>query len=186
MVEQTLGFAGADVPGRERRAVEVAPLIERAIVAAGMHGSPLVVERDISTGLPAVLGDAGALERAIGNLLGNARKHAASGRARVTARPGPGPVPQSVVIQVSDDGPGIPEDEQRRLFEPFFRGRAAREEQVPGSGLGLAVVRRIVEGHGGGVTVQSAPGAGSTFTITLPAGPAEANPVRDASAHPAG
>jgi signal transduction histidine kinase len=188
MVEQTLGFAGADVPARPARPVELGPLIERGCALAGEPGAPsapFTVERDVAPGLPTVLGDAAALERAVANLVANARRHAAAGgRARVSAR-GSGTPPRAVVIEVSDDGPGIPEDEQRRLFEPFFRGRAAREAQVPGSGLGLAVVRRIVEAHRGRLTVRSAEGRGSTFTITLPAGAAAPDPVPDAAAHPA-
>jgi signal transduction histidine kinase len=144
------------------------------------------VERAVAAGLPPVVGDAAALERALANLVGNARKHAAAGgRVRVEVQPGPGTPPRTVLVRVADAGPGIPSDEQRQLFEPFFRGRAARADQVPGSGLGLAVVRRIVEGHGGTVSVASEPGRGSTFTLILPAAPAAGDTLPDAQAHPA-
>jgi len=70
-----------------------------------------------------------------------------------------------VLISVTDDGPGIPLQEQARIFERFYRvgGSAAA-----GTGLGLAIARGLVELHGGTLTVESAPGAGSTFTVTLP------------------
>ena len=66
-------------------------------------------------------------------------------------------------LQVRDSGPGIPEDIRERLFEPFVSGRSG------GSGLGLAIVQRAVQAHRGLVLVDSAPGAGTTFTIFLPA-----------------
>jgi two-component system sensor histidine kinase FlrB len=68
-----------------------------------------------------------------------------------------------VSIDVADDGPGMPEDVKRRLFEPFFTTKGNR-----GTGLGLALVRKVVEDHGGHVTVESTPGEGTCFTLTLP------------------
>jgi signal transduction histidine kinase len=70
---------------------------------------------------------------------------------------------QAVRLQVRDDGPGIPDEIRNRLFDPFVSGRAG------GSGLGLAIVQRAVEAHRGLVLVESQPGAGTTFTIFLPA-----------------
>jgi signal transduction histidine kinase len=70
---------------------------------------------------------------------------------------------QAVRLQVRDDGPGIPEEIRNRLFDPFVSGRTG------GSGLGLAIVQRAVEAHRGLVLVESEPGAGTTFTIFLPA-----------------
>ena len=81
-------------------------------------------------------------------------------------------------IAVDDHGPGLDADEQRQVFEPFFRGRDAVANQIQGSGLGLSLVRRIVDAHGGRVELESAPGRGSTFTICLPAGLAGARPRR--------
>jgi two-component system sensor histidine kinase GlrK len=74
-------------------------------------------------------------------------------------------------IVIEDRGPGVAPDEMRRLFEPFFRGRRAAESQAPGSGIGLALVRRIVEAHDG--TVQARPlSRGMAFVLRLPAAPA--------------
>jgi signal transduction histidine kinase len=74
---------------------------------------------------------------------------------------------ECVVIEVSDRGPGIDAGERRRIFEPFVRGRAAASTRVPGNGLGLSIVRRVAEGHGGRVDVSSHAGGGATFRIEL-------------------
>ena len=84
------------------------------------------------------------------------RRSYAAGRTRVRVR-------------IRDEGRGIPDADLERIFEPFFRGRSARADQVEGSGLGLSVVKRVVEAHGGRVEVSSEPGEGSTFIVDLPA-----------------
>jgi signal transduction histidine kinase len=70
---------------------------------------------------------------------------------------------------VSDTGPGISPEEQARLFERFFRGEAGRKSNAPGTGLGLAICQEIVQRHNGRITIESAVGQGSTFTVWLPA-----------------
>jgi signal transduction histidine kinase len=75
------------------------------------------------------------------------------------------------VLRIRDEGMGIPAEEQTRLFEAFFR--AGNVQQIPGTGLGLAIVKQAVEMHGGTITVESAPGAGTAFTITVPDMPPE-------------
>jgi len=105
------------------------------------------------------------------NLIGNAIKYAGADRwvgVTVTAHRGPRP---EVRIAVEDHGAGLDAEEQRLVFEPFFRGKAAVANQIKGSGLGLSLVRRISDAHGGRVGLVSAPGHGSTFTISLPAVP---------------
>jgi signal transduction histidine kinase len=74
-----------------------------------------------------------------------------------------------VRITVSDHGAGIPAADLPHIFEPFYRGEDAIQKQIQGHGLGLSLVRRIVEAHGGKVAVSTRPGAGTSFTITLPA-----------------
>jgi two-component system, OmpR family, sensor histidine kinase BaeS len=74
-----------------------------------------------------------------------------------------------VRITVSDHGPGIPANELPHIFDPFFRGGDAMAQQIHGNGLGLSLVKRIVNAHGGQVTVVTKPGMGSAFTIALPA-----------------
>jgi signal transduction histidine kinase len=74
-----------------------------------------------------------------------------------------------VVFAVEDRGIGIEADDKKHIFEPFYRGRDAVAQQIQGSGLGLNLVMRIAEAHGGRVGVSSEPGKGSTFTLALPA-----------------
>jgi signal transduction histidine kinase len=73
-----------------------------------------------------------------------------------------------VEIAVRDRGPGIPSSDLAHVFEPFYRGRTAMEQQIHGSGLGLSLVKRIAEAHGGGVEVSSVPGEGTCFSLFLP------------------
>lgn len=101
------------------------------------------------------------------NLLTNAVRHSSTGRPvelEATGLPNGG-----VRLRVQDHGDGIPSDELSRLFQKYFRGRAAQGK--PGAGLGLYLVKRIVEGHGGTIDVRSALGAGTTFVVSLPATP---------------
>ena len=76
-----------------------------------------------------------------------------------------------IEIRVSDRGAGIPRDELRHIFDPFYRGRRAVEDQIHGTGLGLSLVKRIVEAHEGTVTVDSEPGKGTEFVVRIPAAP---------------
>ncbi len=127
---------------------------------------PLVTARGqrLAVNLPKepvlVHADADRLERALLNLLGNAHKY---GRPEGTIRVEVG----HTFVSVSDDGPGIPEAEQSRIFERFYRSDNEATRQTPGSGLGLPIARALVELHGGRVSVESAPGRGATFRVTL-------------------
>jgi signal transduction histidine kinase len=110
--------------------------------------------------------DPDAFARALWNLLDNAVKYSGSSRtvtvnAEVRDR--------SVSISVGDRGLGIPRHEHNEIFKKFVRGTASRAHGIKGTGIGLAMVRHIVQAHGGTVRVESAPGEGSTFTIVLPA-----------------
>jgi signal transduction histidine kinase len=73
-----------------------------------------------------------------------------------------------VEIRVADRGPGIPEEEQKRIFDPFFRGQRAMQDQVHGTGLGLNLVKKIVEAHGGTIRVKSEPMKGAEFIVRIP------------------
>ena len=113
-----------------------------------------------------VFGDEDLLVTAVRNLIGNAVAYSEPGtRVAVGGRSADG----VVEITVTDQGQGIPGDEQQRIFERFYRVDAARSRRTGGTGLGLAIVKHICANHGGDVTVWSEEGRGSTFTIRLPA-----------------
>jgi signal transduction histidine kinase len=185
LVAQTLALAGIQSGGRTARPEPVAPaeLAEEALADFGwlLAERGLDVERDLPPDLPPVLGDRAALRRALANLLDNAVKYAAEGGwIAVRGRAGDG----TVALTVEDRGPGIAPEDRPHLFEPFYRGRGVAPGAVPGSGLGLALVRQIAESHGGTVEVAPGPeGRGCAFTLRLPAAPASA--LRAAAA-PAG
>ena len=110
------------------------------------------------------------LEQAVVNLVDNAVNYSPPGsRVGVEARQGV----DGIVISVEDHGCGIPQDEQTRIFERFYRVDKARSRAVGGTGLGLAIVKHILQVHRGGVTVESALGKGSTFRLHLPANPTD-------------
>jgi two-component system sensor histidine kinase BaeS len=105
------------------------------------------------------------LRQAIGNLVTNALRHTpAGGRVTLSTRT----EADAQVIDVADTGPGLSAAEQALVFERFWRAEKSRSRQTGGSGLGLSIVRKLAEAHGGTVTVRSEPGAGATFTLRLP------------------
>ena len=175
MVEQVMAFAGFNA-GRdlsERTAAEVSVLIANAVADNGalIERNGFTLERCISPGLPAVVVNTAALTQAIANLISNAVKYSGPSRwVRVTAEAAPGSRRNEIRITVEDRGIGIRPDEQDRIFEPFFRSRDVLASTMRGSGLGLSLVRRIVEAHGGTISVRSSPGQGSAFTLHLPCG----------------
>ncbi len=151
----------APVPG-DLRAVarEAARAIEPLVAARGQR---LTVALP-NTPVPALI-DATRLGGALLNLLGNAQKY---GRAGGTIRLTLAVAGREAILSVSDDGPGIPHDDQRRIFERFYRPATVAARGVVGSGLGLPLVRATAERHGGRAWVESVPGDGATFRIALP------------------
>ena len=118
---------------------------------------------DVPDGLPPICADANRLERIFSNLLSNALKYSDPGTpVRISARP----EDRVVQVAVADQGRGIAPEDLPHLFERFYRAGTGRT--VEGIGLGLYITRMLVEAHGGGIWVESEPGAGSTFYFTLP------------------
>ncbi len=144
----------------------------RTVVSAGVAVVAPVLERrtlDLAVDLPEepvpFLGDRDMLERVVINLVGNAVKFTPEGgRVDVALALGE----ECALISVSDTGIGIPAEEQERLFSRFFRSSLAQQQAIPGSGLGLSIARAIVDKHGGSMSVESQPGEGTTFRISLP------------------
>jgi len=115
--------------------------------------------------LPVVAGDPGRLEQVLNNLVSNAIKYSPDGGTiEISGRV----LPNEVVVTVSDQGVGIPLEEQPRVFERFFRGARERNQRTPGAGLGLYLVKSIVQAHGGRVWVESNPGEGTAFSFVIP------------------
>jgi signal transduction histidine kinase len=169
MVEQTLQFAAVQAGKRQYSVQPVAAgelvrlAVEEARPAAEEEGFQIAL--DLPEGLPLVEADAGAASHCLQNLIGNAVKYGGDARwVGVSARE----VGGEVAVTVRDRGPGVDPQELPRIFEPFFRGRRAMEQQIKGSGLGLALARSDAEGFGAKLTVDSAPGEGAAFTLRLP------------------
>jgi signal transduction histidine kinase len=179
LVEQVLKFASAEAGMviRARAPVAVSKLIEDGLRSsrAALEGAGLVIEKNIDPALPPVLADELALRHALQNLIDNALKYGAEGGnwIGISAAPATDNGRAAVEIRVADRGPGIPADEQPYIFDPFFRGRRAVEDQVHGTGLGLNLVKRIVEAHGGTVRVRSEPAQGTEFILRIPVAPPE-------------
>lgn len=188
-VERVLQLAGiaAGNAAASHSAVSVDDLVRQSLAACRVEieARGVSVETDVPDHLPPVHGDATALRSALQNLVSNAVKYGGDARwVRIEAAPVPGHrghrrsalstvTPGAtdaghVAIRVTDRGIGIGADDRKHIFEPFYRGREAVSRQIQGSGLGLNLVSRIAEAHGGRVEVSSEPGRGSTFTLVLP------------------
>lgn len=147
--------------------VDLTALLEQAAstMQAEVQQAGCRLDLHLAPNIPPVTGDPMTLERAFRNLIGNAVRYASGGGwIGVTSQVRDG----GVTVRVSDRGPGIPKDEQARIFDPFFRGKQATFSQVHGAGLGLNLVRNAVECHGGTIAVRS-DGQGTEFEIWLPA-----------------
>ncbi|MFZ1398311.1 MAG: ATP-binding protein, partial [Candidatus Promineifilaceae bacterium] len=156
--------AGVDL-AQER--IEVRPLLESIAEEYWQHAhlAGIKLHVDVPDDVSAITGDGSLLRQAITNLLGNGIKYA----------PNSGPMwlraeqkNEELVLSVQDSGPGIPKQDQMRLFEKFYRVKQRGQEKVKGSGLGLAIVRSIAERHGGRAWCISQQGEGSTFAFSVP------------------
>jgi two-component system phosphate regulon sensor histidine kinase PhoR len=151
-------------------AINLADVIARA-VSDGItvtNGVGVPITQQLDPRLPPVRADAEALRVAIKNLVVNAIRHGAGSAIRISARAIRADGTQ-VVIDVEDDGPGIPEEELPRIFDSFFRGRLARDGAVEGSGIGLSVVYHVARAHGGQVRAARLHPRGTRLSLHLPA-----------------
>ncbi len=159
----------------------VEPIIDAALQAFEPQrlSHPAQVRREVEPGLPAVMADREALSGALLDLLNNAHKY--TGPEKVitvgAARSGP-----TVLLTVTDNGPGIALPDQKRIFDKFYRARDPLERTIEGSGLGLAMVKHIVVAHGGRISVASEVGHGATFTVALPAAEPASPPAKGRAA----
>jgi signal transduction histidine kinase len=164
----------ARTSGPERRAFSLNQVVSDAaqLLAYTARAQGVGVDLDLDPRLPAVVGDAHEIEQAVVNLVSNAQHAIVAARrsGTVTLRTSIGPE-GAAVLDVEDDGPGIPEDHRARIFDPFFTTKAAGQ----GTGLGLWLVYNAVTAHGGKIEVGEASGGGARFRIELPRG--ELRPV---------
>lgn len=149
--------------------MDLRPTSVEDVVRQGVHACAIQLAArrltvTIDPNLPKVLAEATWLQKVICNLLENAAKYSPPGSpVTVSATTGD----DQVLISIADQGPGIDSSEQSLIFEKFYRGRA-QANRLPGTGMGLAISRAIVDAHHGAIAVSSTVGQGSTFSVSLP------------------
>jgi PAS domain S-box-containing protein len=169
LVRELLSFARGGAPGRA--AVALSRALERvlSLLRITLERGRVRIDADVPDDLPAVRADPDGLHQVMVNLLVNASQAVAEGgRIGVRARAAVVEGERMVIIEVHDDGPGVPPPLRERIFDPFFTTRAE------GTGLGLAVCARIVADHGGDLRVREGPMGGAAFVVQLPAAPEDA------------
>ncbi|MET0558545.1 MAG: HAMP domain-containing sensor histidine kinase [Solirubrobacterales bacterium] len=157
------------------RPTDLTPLIEETVrtMRGQTDADRQTVTVQIEPGLPQISGEPDRVRQILVNLLTNAHEYSPEGASiEVSARV----QGAEVEIAVSDNGPGIPENQLEQIFERFVRGDAGLTQRVGGTGLGLAIAKSLVELHGGTISVESASGHGSTFSFRLPVAAAGADP----------
>jgi signal transduction histidine kinase len=168
MVERVLDFAGiSSGNGLSRGDVDVSSVIAEAVrgLDADAYDRGVTIAVHDAPDAPHVIGDGDALRSAVQNVVGNAVKYSPRGATVDVATE----IQDSTVrIRVADRGLGIDAEDLPHIFKPFFRGRRAIGAEVRGSGVGLSVVRHVVDAHHGRIEVDSRPGDGTTVTVTLP------------------
>ncbi len=168
LTEELLDTVAASDPDLHLSPVDVRAVVEEVVTRRRLLGAGRGIQLQERVTFnakdrPRVLGDAGRLQRVLDNLVGNAIKFSPDGGVVTVTVSG---LSDAVEISVADEGPGIEPEEQAAVFEPFHRSPGAA--QVPGIGLGLTIVRTLVERHGGTVVLDSQPGEGAIFRVRLP------------------
>ncbi|MET0995664.1 MAG: HAMP domain-containing sensor histidine kinase, partial [Mycobacterium sp.] len=171
LVEDLLMLARLD----EQRPLENKPVDLLAVAADSVQAARAIApDRTVKLqmtggpGLPEVHGDEARLRQVVANLVGNAIKHTPPD-AQVTVRVGT--TENSVVVEVSDTGQGLSDEDAARIFERFYRADTSRTRETGGAGLGLSIVSALVAAHDGTVGVETALGLGTTFRVELPRDP---------------
>jgi signal transduction histidine kinase len=159
MIDTTLKFARDEATTEPWRRTDVSALLASIVDDMADAGMPVTME----AGEPVVLEcQPGALRRAISNLLDNAMKYGTSARARIVASSA------AIRVVIEDQGPGIPEADLQRVFEPFYRLEQSRNRDTGGTGLGLAIALSVAQTHGGTIALVNRPEGGLRATLSLP------------------
>ncbi len=173
MVDEVLLFAAGkfDRAGFELGPVEIARVVKQSLDFSEpmLRAAGFAVEKDISADLPLVVADPGAVSKCVENLVSNAVKYGGERRwLAIRAKVAPADLQREVQISVEDKGIGIPAKDLANIFEPFYRVQNVREGRIRGVGLGLYLVKRLMEGMGGSVSVSSEIGRGTFFILHFP------------------
>jgi signal transduction histidine kinase len=159
MIGTTLAFASDEVRAEPSRRVDIAALLESVVDDMADAGLPVTM----TPAAPLIYEcQPGALKRALSNLLDNAVKYGKRAQAAIAV------AEDEIEISIDDEGPGIPEGELPRVFQPFYRVEESRNRSTGGTGLGLAITQSIVQAHGGEITLANRPGGGLRASIKLP------------------
>ncbi len=166
---RTLSLAEAGQLALDKQPLELGQVITRVAEKYRLRAEEqnVALSVQVAPNLPQVFADAGRIEQALVNLTENALRYGASdvgGRVTLGARA----VPDGVEAWVSDTGPGIAPEELPHIFERFWRSEKSLSRQTGGSGIGLALVKQLIEAHGGRVSAESTPGQGAMFRVVLP------------------
>jgi len=164
IAHDVLSFARGSTPGMTMFDLNEALCLPIRLVRKHFAADDVEIMEALDPALPPVYGDMGQLQQVLLNLLQNARDAIAGSGIGSSVLVGTRPTNGSAVVEVKDDGPGMPEELQQKVFDPFFTTKPPGE----GSGLGLSIAHRIVERHGGTICVTSRPGEGTCFAIELP------------------
>jgi signal transduction histidine kinase len=159
MIAATLEFARDDTTGEPRRRIDIAALLASIVDDMADAGEPVTMKPSnpiVAECQPT------AFRRALTNLLENAIKYGGRARAAIST------TPKIIEITIDDEGPGIPEDELGRVFQPFYRIETSRSRDTGGIGLGLAIALSIVQQHGGQLILSNRPEGGLRAHVTLP------------------
>lgn len=168
----------------ETRRIPVNAFIESCMETAQPRAREKDLRLSVNQGpnLPDIAGDRRRLTEVLQNLLDNAIQYTPAGGQIMVSASADG---SEVIFTVSDTGIGIPQAEQPRIFERFYRVDVARSREVGGTGLGLSIAKHLVEGHGGRIWVESEAGHGSQFHFSVPIFDSEHGPVRNGRGNPA-
>ncbi|MCK8501473.1 sensor histidine kinase [Myxococcus fulvus] len=179
------GNAGVGAPPLRQEQVEVQGLVDKAASRFRTARPGRVLEVSVDGSLPPVEVDPVLLRRALDNLLDNAGKYSEP-KSPVRLRAQAAGPPDTLSLEVADEGIGIESEDLLRVGTPFFRTDRSRARRTGGIGMGLALARRIVDAHGGTLTLESQPGVGTTARILLPLPPSELTTGRRETSSPPG
>jgi signal transduction histidine kinase len=162
LLDDALLSARAGAGGLSQEMIEFAALVQAEVRDRRAQGDAVDATTEDNAWDAIVLGDRLALRRVIANLIDNAIKYGKAAHVRTGVRQ------QAIVVSVDDDGPGIPAEARQAMLEPFNRLETSRNRATGGAGLGLAVVRALVEAHGGMIDITAAPAGGARVNVTFP------------------